>query len=969
MQNDLTQYILANFHRALGKNHIQPYYQPVIRTISRQLCSFEALARWVDPVHGVIRPDQFIPVLEERRLIHLLDSSIIRQVCAHMRKRMDAGETPIPVSVNLSRLDFLLCDIFKVVDDIVTRYQIPHDFLYIEITESVIAENEGLMGEIVDKFRSAGYQVWMDDFGSGYSSLNVLKDYTFDEIKLDMQFLRSFNQRSQRIMNAMIHMAKEIGIHTLAEGVETQEQASYLRNVGCEKLQGYFYGKPLPFDEAIQHMAEMGIPIEQPQDRKYYDDIGRIDLLSAVPFMTQAQKDALKTARQLNSIPLAIFEIHPADFSVLFYNTAFEETAAGSGLTTALFTQEHLRVCMPLSMLSERFSSLMDASRESGEGRMNFISHDDYYEVQTKCIARTRDAYSVLVRLSNLSKASKQEHTGLLDESLRQLFTLFERITLVDLRSDTVVPLYVTTQENLVSSRTGIRQMVQEYADLWIFPDDREEYLRLMDISTLDERLRESGQTHVSKYLRTNVRHGQYAWKKYNVLRLHSDTFAVLIRNVHEDLLAFEAGNRLNAPLFGNDNTFSAELLWHTLIQSDIIRLFWKDADRRFLGASRGFLNYYGFSSADDILGKNDEQLGWHIHPDGYMNDELRVIHEGIATHNIPGHCIRDGQNREIVASKTPLYDYNGAVKGLLGCFIDRDLLNQNDERGKERDLRDMLTGLLNTRGIYEEALNFQDEYNLRNSDFIRIHVAIDDFSSLNRVYGFDFGDKAIHALGTALKHTFGTSAAVGRYTGHQFVLLRQIEKEADIAPLVERVREVGASIRQIEGVALTFYLSVGYALYSECKDLEEQTHKAEVRLLVDHDEHASTENRLSRASEIFHLYDDLPISYSVYKVLTDAQNRVYDAVLFYVNRVFENNSGMTASELLGRRTSELFPALQPEWYDRAGRAAVGGETVVEKYHYPPTGRDYYMTVSPIIRTGYCCFTYQDMDVLNGEPQ
>ena len=223
MDENKSRYILESFETALARGYIQPFYQPVIRTISGQLCSFEALARWIDPVYGVIRPDEFIPVLEEHKLVHLLDSHIIREVCRRIRRSVESEETPIPVSVNLSRLDFMLCDAFAIVDRHVRDFQIAHDFLYIEITESVMGETEGLMHTVVDRFHAAGYQVWMDDFGSGFSSLNMLKDYTFDEIKLDMCFLRSFDERSRRIMTAFIQMAKDIGIHTLTEGVETEE--------------------------------------------------------------------------------------------------------------------------------------------------------------------------------------------------------------------------------------------------------------------------------------------------------------------------------------------------------------------------------------------------------------------------------------------------------------------------------------------------------------------------------------------------------------------------------------------------------------------------------------------------------------------------------------------------------------------------------------------------------------------------
>ena len=203
---DIEKYVVENIAAALENNYIQVYYQPVIRTISRKLCSFEGLARWIDPEIGMIRPDQFIPVLERASKIHILDRHIIREVCKLLRNTMDVGGIPIPVSINLSRLDFSLCDIFSFVDEEVRYYKIPRDFLYIEITESIMAEQASTMIMAVNRFRDAGYQVWMDDFGSAYSSLNVLKDFSFDEIKLDMRFLSSFSQRSRRILASVIQM-------------------------------------------------------------------------------------------------------------------------------------------------------------------------------------------------------------------------------------------------------------------------------------------------------------------------------------------------------------------------------------------------------------------------------------------------------------------------------------------------------------------------------------------------------------------------------------------------------------------------------------------------------------------------------------------------------------------------------------------------------------------------------------------
>jgi diguanylate cyclase (GGDEF)-like protein len=284
--------------------------------------------------------------------------------------------------------------------------------------------------------------------------------------------------------------------------------------------------------------------------------------------------------------------------------------------------------------------------------------------------------------------------------------------------------------------------------------------------------------------------------------------------------------------------------------------------------------------------------------------------------------------------------------------------------RGKETKRRDLLTGLLNSRGISEEAHTFQDEYNLRNMDFVRMHVAIDDFTSINRQYGFDFGDKAIAALGQALKKTFGLTCAVGRYTGHQFVVLHQIHNREEAGRLRTRIKKVAADIRQIEGIALTLYLSVGYCVYSECEDLETQAQKAEIRLLADHDDHSTMENRLNRASEIFHLYDDLPIPYCVCRVMTDEARRVKDGIVFYVNHAFERQCGMDAAQLLGRRVGQFFPNPDAAWCDTARRAALENQTVAQRMRSWNTKKEYHVTSSPVIHPGYCGFTVQDVEAL-----
>lgn len=958
MGRHLEAFIIQNYKKAIEYHEIQAFYQPVIRTTSRRLCSFEALARWIDPEIGIIYPNEFIPVLEREGLIHYLDTAILRQVCARIRSSIANGETPIPVSVNLSRLDFTLCDIFTIADHIVSDYQIPHDFVYFEVTESVMAEQKDLLMGIVDQFRSAGYQIWMDDFGSAYSSLNVLKDFTFDELKLDMSFLHPFNLRSRRIVTAIVKMAKVIDIHTLAEGVETEEQFAYLRDIGCEKVQGFHFGRPLPYDEAIANMYDKDIEIEVPQDRRYYDEIGKIDYLSAVPFMTRGEYGELRSARQLNSIPLALAEFSDDSFKVLFYNMAFQETARNAGMFTRVFTQEMLYQPQPYHKLTRNIVNLIDSVKVNGDGKMLFTINEQYFEIRARRMTQTVDKFCVLVSITNLTKGTQAEKTGYLDDSVRQIYALYERITLMNYAEDSIRPLYTDTREDLLSNRRGIKKLVEEYAKRYIYPEDIAQFVRTFNPDLATTHLRESGGISFSEVFRTSVRHGQYAWKEYTLLKIDDENYFLLVRNIHSIVKGFL---RSNVAKLHAGGPYAPEQLWSNLTRSELFRVFWKDRDRRFLGATKGFLDFYGFSSAEEIIGKNDEELGWHVHPDLFMNDEYRVIHEGVTFHNMPGSCMARGENREILASKTPLYDVNGEITGLLGYFIDKGSMGIDEQRGDESSRRDYLTGLLNSRGISEEAEAFADEYHLRGTDFVRIHIGINDFDTINKQYGYDFGDKVLSAFGQALRRGFGVRSAIGRYAGRQFTVLQQVASREEAGELRERVKAIGNSVREIDGRPITLYLSVGYALYSECLDIEEQTKDAEVRLHADYDQSISAESRIDHASELFSMFDDLPVPYAVFHVTYAEHSGLYDAVFFYVNHKYEDFAHLPAKAMLGHTVREVFPFLGDDWYLDVKSAALEGEIVEGEFDNPLNGTHYRFTARQIIYPGYCAITSVEM--------
>ena len=241
------QYIINNFDEAIKNEYIKVFYQPLIDANTGKICGLEALSRWDDPKYGFLPPADFIETLEEYHQIHRLDMYVVDRVCRDIIEVKNTRRKLIPISLNFSRMDFDSLNLAEEVGSCLEKYGIDKSAIHIEITESTLSEDDDKLKEELKSFRSQGYALWLDDFGSGYSGLNVLKEYDFDLIKIDMKFLSNFegNQKARTILQNVIKLAKDLGMQTLTEGVETNEACDFLRENGCEKLQGYLFGKPM----------------------------------------------------------------------------------------------------------------------------------------------------------------------------------------------------------------------------------------------------------------------------------------------------------------------------------------------------------------------------------------------------------------------------------------------------------------------------------------------------------------------------------------------------------------------------------------------------------------------------------------------------------------------------------------------------------------------------------------------------
>lgn len=251
------QRILDEMDQALEKKQFQVYYQPKHDVREGKVSGAEALVRWIHPEFGFMSPGEFIPLFEKNGFISKLDLYVWEEVCRTVAVWKEKGLPVIAVSVNLSRADFNRPHLARKIREIADRYEVPHALLHLEVTESAYTDNAGQIIRVVNELREMGFKIEMDDFGSGYSSLNMLNELSIDVLKLDMRFVQTKSFTSNKeILKFIINLSKWMNLTTVAEGAETKEQVDELRSLGCDYVQGYYFAKPMPEEEFETYLLE-----------------------------------------------------------------------------------------------------------------------------------------------------------------------------------------------------------------------------------------------------------------------------------------------------------------------------------------------------------------------------------------------------------------------------------------------------------------------------------------------------------------------------------------------------------------------------------------------------------------------------------------------------------------------------------------------------------------------------------------
>ena len=536
-----SQFISDNFLQAIKDGHVHAFFQPVIRTMTGRICNVEALARWQDPKHGMIAPMELINELEKADLIYELDMEILRQTCLFYNELKDRG-TPIhSFSVNLSRHDFRQEDLFDRISAILKEHDVSPDAINLEITESDMLDDADTFHKLFVQFTDASFSFWIDDFGSGYSSLNMLKNYRFDVLKFDLQFLQDFSLKNRKILAPMTSMAKSLGIHTLAEGVENQEQLDFLRSIGCEALQGFLFSRPLPKDDFLEYLNQHPGIIEPEQEKEYWNKAGNLDLLSATPLESfnddPLSENVIETGPFIET-PIAIFEVEKNGGYCIYASSEFQKNIRELGYPT-LEDLEHSYNDRVSDQYLIYKRMIMNTIGKDTVQVVDYIRNNIYYNVRTRCLARLSDKAIVAVQLTIFETENKTKTT---DEIMRYsgaLFATYEMAIIIHPKENYSERVFSRMGIQSYSTMGGLRETVNVFIKNEVDERDQERYRAFLDLDTLEERVAKEG--FIQSFFRMK---SSGDWKSIRISKIPSDTESLYLYTIQSILK--EENDRMN---------------------------------------------------------------------------------------------------------------------------------------------------------------------------------------------------------------------------------------------------------------------------------------------------------------------------------------------------------------------------------------------------------------------------------------
>lgn len=802
LNDTILDYIASHFKEALRSGCITVCYEPVLRALTGKICAFEALARWHDPEYGDIAPHDFIPVLEAHDKVHLLDYFVTKVTMQNLHTRRRQKLPIVPVILNLSRRDFLVSDPVRVLNHLTEKYRLPRIYFQVEITETAFVEDEAIITKAIGHLRQNGYSVTLDNFGEGHSSLAALQRNAIDEISLDGIFFDNFTEATRQLLTSILLMAKTLGIHTAAEGVRTEDQADFLRRIGCEKMQG-------PICRTMARPLEKGA------------------LAQPYRFETRLEQQIFHRAGLTNLVtetPTALFSDDGNHLHILTINASYQKMLRLSHFDS-LPEANKLLLELP-QVIHVRLRALADATIRSHQMETDlFISNGRYFYLKLHNIAGTNGFYIHRAELQFLQQGQKSSTGEEYDHIVRHLMRFYHDIYLIDNQQNRIEIITASISSKRAGSHLqGIMTAFMRFARLHIHQDDQRRFLQYI------HGLAQGNQIPLAStkfdLFRVKVPNGGFHWTNFSLTSFRYNEHPCQLLCLH-DFVFEELPDRakiINTVMASYGFTtlpedqkrqLSDAALWQTLTQFSSRKLFWKDRDGRFCGASPAFLRYYGIQNINELIGKADRDLGWHL-ADTYMDQgEMTILQKGDPIHNGHGRCIARGRQHAISFSKYPIYQGTEIV-GLLGEFRDVEEERNYHQLQRKLYLIDEETDLYNYRGMILASVEFADNLRQNKVGYVGAMFVVPEFASFAKLYGNSVRHAALQRICAIIKKTMPTATVIAHTGSGVFVLFLKGQTVGTMRTFIEQIQAELTAITEIEGLACHF--SMRYALESGSK-------------------------------------------------------------------------------------------------------------------------------------------------------
>lgn len=802
LNDTILDYIASHFKEALLSGCITVCYEPVLRALTGKICAFEALARWHDPEYGDIAPHDFIPVLEAHDKVHLLDYFVTKVTMQNLHTRRRQKLPIVPVILNLSRRDFLVSDPVRVLNHLTEKYRLPRIYFQVEITETAFVEDEAIITKAIGHLRQNGYSVTLDNFGEGHSSLAALQRNAIDEISLDGIFFDNFTEATRQLLTSILLMAKTLGIHTAAEGVRTEDQADFLRRIGCEKMQG-------PICRTMARPLEEGA------------------LAQPYRFETRLEQQIFHRAGLTNLVtetPTVLFSDDGNHLHILTTNASYQKMLRLSHFDS-LPEANKLLLELP-QVIHVRLRALADATIRSHQMETDlFISNGRYFYLKLHNIAGTNGFYIHRAELQFLQQGQKSSTGEEYDHIVRHLMRFYHDIYLIDNQQNRIEIITASISSKRAGSHLqGIMTAFMRFARLHIHQDDQRRFLQYI------HGLAQGNQIPLAStkfdLFRVKVPNGGFHWTNFSLTSFRYNEHPCQLLCLH-DFVFEELPDRakiINTVMASYGFTtlpedqkrqLSDAALWQTLTQFSSRKLFWKDRDGRFCGASPAFLRYYGIQNINELIGKADRDLGWHL-ADTYMDQgEMTILQKGDPIHNGHGRCIARGRQHAISFSKYPIYQGTEIV-GLLGEFRDVEEERNYHQLQRKLYLIDEETDLYNYRGMILASVEFADNLRQNKVGYVGAMFVVPEFASFAKLYGNSVRHAALQRICAIIKKTMPTATVIAHTGSGVFVLFLKGQTVGTMRTFIEQIQAELTAITEIEGLACHF--SMRYALESGSK-------------------------------------------------------------------------------------------------------------------------------------------------------